>query len=158
MWFNGKFPGSLGAYLAVRGEIDPNPLLVSVEPDTTIYLPVITEPKGATPMRFAPWTQATALRKGRYNIDVPDVADTALVDGMSLDTILVPMVAFDAMRNRMGMGGGYYDRTFSRRLTAESSKPQLIGVAHDFQCVDMVPAEHWDIPMDVVITDKQIYT
>ena len=156
-WFNHDIPESVGAYLAVRGEIDLGPVLQWLEPLTTIYLPVISPSKDETPMRFAPWSSKTQLRKGQYNIDVPDVPDTALVTGMSLDTVLVPLVAFDRSGNRMGMGGGYYDRTFSRCLLTDADKPLLIGVAHDFQRVNEVPVEHWDVPMNIIITDKNTY-
>lgn len=157
-WFADDLPATVGGYLGVRGELSLEPTLQWLEPLSEIYLPVIDQPESDLPMKFAPWTAATPLRKGRYNIDVPDVANSALVEGMSLNTVLVPLVAFDASGNRMGMGGGYYDRTFSQCSSGILPRPQLIGIAHEFQRVDLVPIEHWDIPMDVIITDQHIYT
>jgi 5-formyltetrahydrofolate cyclo-ligase len=56
------------------------------------------------------------------------------------------------------MGGGYYDRTLSFRLKRKHWKgPKLIGLAHDFQCIDTLPRNPWDIPLDGVITERHFY-
>tara|TARA_B100000676_G_scaffold253991_1_gene260054 strand:+ start:160 stop:384 length:225 start_codon:yes stop_codon:yes gene_type:complete len=65
----------------------------------------------------------------------------------------LPLVAFDERGNRLGMGGGFYDRTlaFSRR---PGHKPALIGCAYAFQEIRMLPAESWDIPLQYIATDQ----
>ena len=75
-----------------------------------------------------------------------------------LDLILLPLVGFDLKGNRLGMGGGYYDRTLSylrhRRFWI---KPRLVGVAHECQKVDSLIARPWDIPLDAVVTETAFY-
>ena len=75
-----------------------------------------------------------------------------------LDVVIAPLVAFDESLNRLGMGGGYYDRTFAFRKRARVlRRPVLIGVAYSFQRVDRLQPENWDVPLDVVITEKESY-
>ena len=68
-----------------------------------------------------------------------------------LDVILMPLVGFDNDGNRLGMGGGYYDRTLAYTRHA-IKKPVLIGVAHDLQRVDRLPYASWDIPLNAIVT------
>ncbi len=78
-----------------------------------------------------------------------------------LDVIILPLVAFTQQGQRMGMGGGFYDRALSfRNMVTQTpiyKKPILIGVAHDIQKVDLLYQEHWDVPCDFIVTDKRIY-
>ena len=75
----------------------------------------------------------------------------------ALDLVLAPLVVFDPQRNRIGMGGGYYDRSFEFRKQAQRDAPILIGVAHELQKVDQLIAEDWDVRLDMVVTDGGIY-
>ncbi len=72
----------------------------------------------------------------------------------SIDVVLVPLVAFDALGHRLGMGGGFYDRTFARR---KRKLPLLVGIAHDFQQVERLAVAPWDIDLDMVVSDRRIY-
>ena len=65
-------------------------------------------------------------------------------------------MAFDPRGNRLGMGGGFYDRAFARVLRARPLRPRLVGLAHGFQQVDSLPAEPWDIPLDAIATDATL--
>ena len=70
----------------------------------------------------------------------------------------MPLVAFDAECNRLGMGGGYYDRTLHFLLTRNRwHSPYLIGIAHDCQKVASLPIQSWDIPLQGVITESAFY-
>ena len=72
-----------------------------------------------------------------------------------LDLVLVPLVAFDVQNNRVGMGGGYYDRTFSfLQQSSDPSKPKLIGVAFECQRVARITPNPWDIRLLSVITES----
>jgi 5-formyltetrahydrofolate cyclo-ligase len=72
--------------------------------------------------------------------------------------LFVPLVAFDAQGNRLGMGGGYYDSSLAYlRMRRTFRKPKLIGVAYDFQRVAALPCEPWDVPLDAVLTDRALY-
>jgi 5-formyltetrahydrofolate cyclo-ligase len=76
----------------------------------------------------------------------------------SLDLVFVPLVAFDKEGHRLGMGGGYYDRTFAFKTKHSHLKgPKLIGLAHDFQLQSQLPVMPWDIPLNAVITEAAIY-
>jgi len=72
--------------------------------------------------------------------------------------IFLPLVAFDNAGNRLGMGGGYYDRTLAwkqRRRYWHGSR--LIGVAYGFQQLERLPVESWDIGLDGILTDRQYH-
>ena len=79
-----------------------------------------------------------------------------------LDLIIVPAVAFDYTKNRIGFGGGYYDTFLSRILLnnrnngKNRNKPLIIGVCYDFQLIDYIPSEVHDIKVDSIITEKNI--
>ena len=68
----------------------------------------------------------------------------------------MPLVAFDAQRNRLGMGGGFYDRYLATD-TAVIKRPHLIGVGHQCQQVEALPLEPWDVMLDAVVTDRRWY-
>ena len=68
-----------------------------------------------------------------------------------IDLVIVPGVAFDASCNRMGRGKGYYDRLLSESVAAK------IGVAYNFQIVDEVPVDQYDVPLNMVVTEKNIF-
>lgn len=142
----------VAGYRAVRGEIDVAPLLrYCRERGAETYFPVIT-PVG---MRFAPADGTTRWVRGVLGIEVPDVEASALVEGTALDLVLVPLVAFDARGNRLGMGGGYYDRAFADRLDSPAP-PRLLGCAHALQRVEALSAEAWDVPLDAIATDTGV--
>jgi 5-formyltetrahydrofolate cyclo-ligase len=72
--------------------------------------------------------------------------------------VLLPLVAFDATGNRLGMGGGYYDRSFAfKKSLPPASKPILVGIAHQLQKVAALSVEHWDIVMDTIATNRALY-
>ena len=70
------------------------------------------------------------------------------------DFIFMPLVGFDKQGNRLGMGGGFYDRTLNRIYQSEQ-RPTLVGLAHDCQQVDKLPIEPWDVPIDLIVTPTQ---
>lgn len=88
------------------------------------------------------------LKKGAYGILEPSVVKTA--DERDIDVILVPGLAFDRHGGRMGFGKGYYDRLL------ETSSAVKIGLCYDFQLFDTIPTESHDVPMDFIITEKEI--
>lgn len=89
-----------------------------------------------------------SLQKGAYGIREPSVVKTA--DETDIDVILVPGLAFDKSGARMGFGKGYYDRLLDR------SSAVKIGLCYDFQLLDKIPTMPHDIPMDYIITEKEI--
>ena len=141
-------------YLASDGELDPLPLLRSaVAMGKQCLLPVL-HPLGHRRLWFARWKPGEPLRPNRYGI--PEPADRRYtLSGCDLDLVIVPLVAFDQQGNRLGMGGGYYDRTFAP-CRNRSRRPLLIGWAHALQEVPELPARPWDIPLDGLVTEQGI--
>ena len=97
------------------------------------------------------------MRINRFRLPEPDVPDEIMLAPRELDLVLAPLVVFDANCNRIGMGGGYYDRSFEFRRTTDIDRPTLIGVAHELQRVDALQPEPWDGRLDAVASDQHIY-
>jgi 5-formyltetrahydrofolate cyclo-ligase len=110
-----------------------------------LYLPVVGH-GGA--MRFRRWSAHRPLRRNRYGI--PEPLGRHAASAAALDLVIVPLVAFDAHCNRLGMGGGYYDRAFMQRR----HRPILVGAAFTVQQVNALPRQPWDVPLDLVITER----
>jgi 5-formyltetrahydrofolate cyclo-ligase len=119
-----------------------------------IFLPVLT----GRQLIFAPLNKHTQLRRNRYQILEPVYTRNKCIRPRDLDVVIVPLVAFDQSGNRIGMGGGFYDRTFAfMKHRATLKRPLLVGVAYDFQRVSGLQTQTWDVPMHVVITEKESY-
>lgn len=145
----------MAVYWAVNGEMALDPVIEHAwGKDKSVYLPVL-ENKA---LRFSPYRPGTPLKKNRLGLPEPDVSSSAVLSGQNMDLVLMPLVAFDPQGHRIGMGGGFYDRSFAFRLTSNvKCRPVLLGIAHDFQCVDRVHREPWDVPLDGVITESATY-
>lgn len=158
-YLGNKIPAHAAGYLSVGGEIDLSPALHWLrQQGCKTWLPIIREQFNGQ-LRFAPFTDSTNFVIGQhFKIPEPEFDDTDLCCANDLDLVLVPLVAFDHNGNRLGMGGGYYDKSFSYRLNQRMPSQQFVGVAHEFQSLDTVPSEHWDVPLDTVLTEEHIYT
>ncbi len=147
----------LSLYLPVNGEIDPTPLIPWLrQRNVNIYLPVL-RPFSANRLWFVAYRPDTPMIKNRFGIWEPDVRFSAQrrnrLPTWALDTLIVPLVGFDANANRMGMGGGFYDRSLAF-MHRPGPSPTLIGVAHACQQVASLPVEPWDVPLQVVVSDQ----
>jgi len=147
----------IAVYLASDGEISLQPLIeLCWKLGKSVYLPVL-HPVRHNRLWFTPYTSKTKLSHNKYKILEPDLKRSG-AQAWALDLVLMPLVAFDAECNRMGMGGGYYDRTFAFKLARQGLKgPKLVGMAHDFQRVEKLNLADWDVPLKAVVTDKQRY-
>ena len=145
----------IAVYWAVNGEVGLDPVIEDAwGKGKHVYLPVL-ENKA---LLFSPYRPDTPLKKNRLGLPEPDVHPSAALSGKNMDLVLMPLVAFDSQGHRMGMGGGFYDRSFAFRLTSNTRmRPVLLGIAHDFQRVDRVHREPWDVPLDGVITEFATY-
>lgn len=139
---------SVLGYVAVRGEVDPGPLLrEALRAGKAVSLP---RPDPATlDLRPCPWNGVDRLVPGPYGIPVP--LAHALYGGGRPDVVLVPGLAFDAKGNRLGTGAGYYDR-----YLAGPAPGWAVGLAHDWQVVPSVPVEPHDRPLDAVVTPARL--
>lgn len=148
----------VAGYLAVDAEMDPAPLLThALEEDKKVYLPVLTDDP-RTPMAFAPYRLDTTLKPNRFGILEPDSPMIEWLQPQQLDLVLTPLVGFDAKGTRLGMGGGFYDRTFSFRRDAARPQPYLLGLAYELQKVEELIPQPWDIPLDAIATEQALYT
>src|SRR5690606_17683083 len=102
-------------------------------------------------------TPNTKFVKNKFGILEPDFKRTKYLPKKNLSLVFMPLVAFDKAGNRMGMGGGFYDRSFAYKAKLKQSKPKLIGLAHAFQELEYLPTEEWDIPLEGVLTDQKFY-
>lgn len=154
-----RYSQHIALYIACRGEMDPAPLLqLALERKKRAYLPLLSD-HPANRMRFIRYRKGDRLTKNRFGIPEPRLDHTKILSPWALEVVFVPLVAFDHLGNRLGMGGGYYDRTFAFKNRRRYLKgPKLIGIAHDFQQVDKLNQQPWDIPLDAVITEAGIYT
>lgn len=147
----------VSVYLSSDGEIDLSPIIkLCWKQGKTLYLPVLHPIKHNT-LWFSRFTPKTRLNKNKYKILEPSVKRTH-IKPWALDLVIMPLVAFDEQCARMGMGGGYYDRTFAFSQKKKGMKgPKLIGTAHQIQQTSSLPLKAWDIPMHGVVTDQKRY-
>lgn len=141
-------------YLTSDGELDTQPLIETLwQQGVTVYLPRL-HPFSKGNLLFFRYLPTSHLIQNRLKIWEPKLDISEMILPQDLDVIITPLVAFDEQGNRMGMGGGYYDRCLSDwQLTG---KPYPIGYAHDCQRVESLPTEHWDIPLPLIVTPSNI--
>lgn len=145
----------LVAYAARNGELDPSPIVRAAwRRHAMVALPVVHERGQPSSLEFAAYTPDTVLAPGHHGIPVPP-ADAPRWAVDDLVVVLVPLVAFDASLTRVGSGAGYYDRTFAARLRS-AAPPLLIGLAYHWQQVSQLERSAWDVPLDMVVTDRAI--
>ena len=147
----------IGIYLANDGEIDPH-LYIDLARRTGIhfYLPIL-HPIYPGKLVFSPYFDGIRLSANRFGIPEPPFPRSRRRPAWALDAVLFPLVGFDENGGRLGMGGGFYDRTFAFSRIRPGMAPKLIGLAHDFQKVRELPIEPWDVPLHGVVTDKRRY-
>jgi len=144
----------IAAYIAIRGEISVEPVMHAAAASKCFYLPVLR----GDDMYFCRWTPGQELVKKRFGLLEP--SGNEIVSPDKLNMVLVPLVVFDDSGNRIGQGGGYYDRTFAftaSQKTAEQQGPVMIGVAHDCQRETQLRPQPWDIGLDKVVTEARVY-
>lgn len=148
----------IAGYLAFDGEMDPAPLLERAwDMNKEVYLPVLVgHPHDH--MMFAPYHPDASMKPNRFGIPEPDTSHEELRSPHLLDLALAPLVAFDASGTRLGMGGGFYDRTFAfLRNPGHLPKPRLLGLAYELQKVESLTRQPWDVPMDGIVTEATLY-
>jgi 5-formyltetrahydrofolate cyclo-ligase len=147
---------TVAAYLPMGNEIDLGSLILELDAlGKRIVLPRIHRSHPGR-MHFLRWRPGDRLVRNRYGIDEP-LADAGVVWRREIDVVLLPLLAFDAHCNRLGMGGGYYDRYFAARSErGRGLSPLLIGVAHSMQELPQLQRNPWDVALDAVITENGI--
>ena len=146
-----SFPGLARCRLAfcwpIKGEYDARHLARTLrERGALTALPVVVAPK--TPLIFREWHPGVRLAKGV--LDIPYPADSAEVNP---EAVLLPMNGWDAKGYRLGYGGGFFDRT----LAALAKMPLAIGISSERARLETIHPQHWDTPMDYVVTERGVY-
>ncbi|MBS0557513.1 MAG: 5-formyltetrahydrofolate cyclo-ligase [Proteobacteria bacterium] len=145
----------IAGYWAVRGEMPLLAVFASLRSRGQAYcLPMLS---GDDTLQFAPWQPGAALATNRFGIPEPDVTPERRFTANDLDVALVPLVGFDRCGNRLGSGGGWYDRSFAfLRELPRPARPVLVGIGYHFQEVAKLDAESWDVRMDFIATDREL--
>lgn len=145
-------------YLPEDGEIDPRPLLRAAQKrGKATYLPVLHSwPK--TRMSFQRVRPGEKLRNNRFGIAEPHQNIARQRPAWALDLLLMPLVGFDTACGRLGMGGGFYDRSLAYlKMRKKWHKPTLLGLAHECQKVDRLTLASWDVRLQASVTDSGWY-
>jgi len=148
----------VACYMAADGEMSLQRLMQTAQAmGKTCYLPVLHPLKKNT-LWFCQYREGDALTSNRFGLAEPAFISKRITPNR-LDLVLMPLVGFDRRGNRLGMGGGFYDRTFSFKQdeTRHTRMPVLMGIAHSCQKVESLDCESWDIPLDYIATEKEIF-
>ena len=137
----------LAGYMPIRTEIDPLPVMAEAAAHGPVSVPVI---QGAgQPLKFSRWTPEGPLRDGPFGAKVPEVDEY-----FEPEILIVPLVGFDRQGNRLGYGGGFYDRTLE--LLRAKRSTLAIGFAFAAQQADVLPLEPTDQPLNMIVTESEI--
>ncbi|MEB0043926.1 MULTISPECIES: 5-formyltetrahydrofolate cyclo-ligase [unclassified Pseudomonas] len=148
----------LSLYLPTDGEIDPRLLLRAAQRRGKVtYLPVLSAwPR--TKMVFQRISPGEQLKPNRFRILEPRANIARQRKVWTLDLVLLPLVGFDDVGGRLGMGGGFYDRSLSYLARRKNwRKPTLLGLAHECQKVERLAQASWDVPLQGTVTDRAWY-
>ena len=145
---------TVAVFLSFDGELDTRPLIDQLwRAGKRVYLPVL-HPFSPGNLLFLHYHPSSDLVVNRLNIREPKLDVRDVLPLSQLDVLVTPLVAFDAAGQRLGMGGGFYDRTLQNW---RQHRLQPVGYAHDCQQVDALPTEQWDIPLPAVITPSKTW-
>ncbi len=139
----------IAGYMPIRTEIDPLPAMAEAAAHGPVGVPVIQGE--SQPLLFSRWEPDCALRDGPFGARVP-----AVDDFFDPEIVVVPLVAFDRFGERLGYGGGFYDRTLEQLRTKRPT--MAIGFAYSVQEAQALPLEPTDQPLDLIVTEAAVIT
>lgn len=145
-------PAYVAGYWAMDGELPLHAWQLKMPNDVVYCLPVLDEAN--ITLKFAPWRSGDPLVTNRFGIPEPDINQASLIDARDMALIALPLTGFDADCHRIGMGGGWYDRTLMFRQHA-APPPITVGIGFDVQEVASISPQPWDIPCDAVVTETR---
>ncbi|WP_416464247.1 5-formyltetrahydrofolate cyclo-ligase [Sphingomonas sp. VDB2] len=133
-------------YMAVDDEAPAQRMAAQLQAQgKTVALPRVLDRLGS--MDFLVWQPEDQLVPGPFRTSNPEPGDGPVTP----DVIVAPLVGFDRAMNRLGQGGGYYDRAFARFPDA-----LRVGIAWSAQEIDTLPADPWDLPLDIIMTEVEL--
>ncbi|WP_245792351.1 5-formyltetrahydrofolate cyclo-ligase [Teredinibacter waterburyi] len=142
---------TIALYFACDGEISPHLFARwALRHNKILCFPCVN---ACQQMVFRRFMGANKLIRNRFNILQPHPSGAA-VPAANIDVVLMPLVGFDRSGNRLGMGGGFYDRYFAYKRRRPHARPYLIGLAHSLQEIESLEGENWDIPLDAIATES----
>ncbi|KIQ97815.1 5-formyltetrahydrofolate cyclo-ligase [Lysobacter sp. A03] len=142
--------GYVAGYWAMDGEIALHAWQLNLPDECSYCLPVLDGER----LGFSPWRPGNALVNNRYGIPEPDVSSGSLLQPEDLSLVVLPLVAFDLQGARLGMGGGWYDRSFAFRKD-RAAPPWLVGAGFELQRQEAIETAPWDVPLDAVSCETQ---
>lgn len=142
--------GHVAGYWALDGEIALHAWQLQLPRAVVYCLPVLRE---NNLLHFAPWSPGVPLITNRYGIPEPGVDPATLLLPEHMKLVVVPLVGFDNRGARLGMGAGYYDRSFAFRKRTPPP-PWLVGAGFAAQQVDKISSEDWDVGLDAICTEQ----
>ena len=146
----------IAAYASVEGEMDPEPFMQKAHGEgKRLYVPRLSA-EHTKILQFIGWKPGMPMRPNRIGIPEPANDGNTMIAPEKLDLVLVPLVAFDRQGRRLGTGGGYYDRTFAF-LKGGATRPLLLGLGYEFQRLDHIDPEPWDVPLNGAVSDRGVY-
>ena len=138
----------IALYLSFDGEISTEKLIKTLwAQDKQVYLPVL-HPFNPNHLLFLRYLPDTPMLKNKFGIWEPKLNVQSVLPLEELDILFTPLVAFDKQGNRLGMGGGFYDRTLQHW---QKSSFIPVGLAHQCQQVEQLPTEAWDVPLHQIL-------
>lgn len=148
---------SLAFYLPVNGEVDTRFLIEAAQAlGKACYLPVLARDE-PNHLWFMPFNAQTVFVENRFKIPEPVFEQDRLIAPEALDLVITPLLAFDNKGHRIGMGAGFYDRTFSfLNRNPRPPSPLLCGLGYAFQQVADTEPESWDVSLDYVVTEEAV--
>lgn len=145
---------TVAVFLSFDGELDTQPIIEQLwQQKKQVYLPVL-HPFSPGNLLFLRYRPESPLIRNRLKILEPQLDVREVLPLHQLDVVITPLVAFDRHGQRLGMGGGFYDRTLQRW---QQNGPYPIGLAHDCQLVDKLPSEYWDVPLPEIVTPAKVW-
>lgn len=142
----------IACYLAHGKEFDCSLLIKAIwQANKNCYLPVLSQEKS---LEFVLYNENDPLDFNRYHILEP--TKRKIIPVQTLELVVTPLVGFDLQGNRLGMGGGYYDRTFQFMREKNFQNPYLLGLAYAFQQVVKLPSDPWDVRLNGVLTEEKL--
>jgi 5-formyltetrahydrofolate cyclo-ligase len=147
-----KYAKRIALYLSNDGEVDTQLAIKQAwKRRQTVYLPVLNPIRKGF-LWFVEYKANSIMRNNRFGIAEPDPRFNHRISAKFIQAVGLPLVAFDDEGNRLGMGGGFYDRSFEF-CHQRGTKPKLFGLAHQCQRVDQLPTESWDIQLAEIIAN-----
>jgi 5-formyltetrahydrofolate cyclo-ligase len=148
-WSSARY---VAGYWATQGELPLHSVQMRLQAPQIWCLPLVQADRT---LKFSPWRAGDPLGSNEYGIPEPDVSPTSTLDAADMSIILMPLLAYTQSGARLGMGGGYYDRSFAFRH-AQPAPPLLIGIGYANQEAPSLPNDDWDIKLDMLVNDNEL--